>query len=415
MKNDKILNFLLAFFITLLIFNLFFPSKKQETSTTQEIVFKAASNSYTIPNLPVINITNNSNKTLSVDTCNDILISKDWIKIENILLTAPKFCTKLNIKTKESKNINFEPISKIFSLTWEYDFKLKINNKEYSQKIIQEEKWFFNNFFSTLFYAPVYNLFVLLISNIPWHSLGLAIIFITLIIRLIILVPQHHILVNGRKMQAIQPKIKEIQEKYKWDQAKIWMELLELYKKEKVNPMWSCFPLLLQLPLLIVLYWIISWITSAANYYYLYSPLKDFDIASINSNFLWLNLIKQEWKSWLILAILIWVAQFIQIKMSLSFTQKKKDHGKIVEKEVKVDDPVSEFMPDPNIMNAFMLWWMPTMLAFSSYFFPSWVGIYWLIWTLFTLVQQYVVNKMTDKKDLKTKEWHEIIVKWNKS
>jgi membrane protein insertase Oxa1/YidC/SpoIIIJ len=63
------------------------------------------------------------------------------------------------------------------------------------------------------------------------------------------------------------------------------MELLELYKKEKVNPVGSCLPLLLQFPLLIVLYWVISGIASISNYYYLYSPLAGFDITKINSNF----------------------------------------------------------------------------------------------------------------------------------
>jgi hypothetical protein len=42
--------------------------------------------------------------------------------------------------------------------------------------------------------------------------------------------------------------------------------------------------------------------------------------------------------------------------MSLTVHQKKKDHGKIVEKDVKIDDPISEFMPDPAMMNGFMLW-----------------------------------------------------------
>lgn len=411
MKNDKILNLLIAFFLTLIVFNLFLPKNKTEVVKTW-IELNAIKKDYTIPNIPEIQIVNNSDKTINFDSCKNLSIQKDWVKIENISSTSPKFCVKAAIESKQTYKINLESISKLFTISWNYDFILT-KDKEYRVSTVESDKWFFNNFFSTLFFAPVYNLFVLIISNIPGHNLWLSIILITILIRLLVLVPQHRIMLNSKKMQAIQPKIKEIQEKYKWDQAKIWMELLEIYKREKVNPMWSCLPLLIQMPILIVLYWIIIWVTSSANYYYLYWNLSSFDISKINPNFLWLNLIKQEWKSGLILAVLIGFFQWWQIKMSLTVHEKKKNHWKIIEKDVKVDDPISEFMPDPNIMNAFMLWGMPVMLAFSSYFFPSWVWIYWLIGTIFTLVQQFVVNKIWDKK-IVTKEGHEIIVKNDK-
>lgn len=54
-------------------------------------------------------------------------------------------------------------------------------------------------------------------------------------------------------------------------------------------------------------------------------------------------------------------------------------------------------MPDPSVMNAFMLWGMPIMIAVSTYFFPAGVGIYWFIGTVFMLLQQLVVNKMSEK------------------
>ena len=92
-------------------------------------------------------------------------------------------------------------------------------------------------------------------------------------------------------MQAIQPKIKELQEKYKGDQAKIGMELMNLYKSEQVNPLGSCLPLLIQMPLLIVLYWVVLGITETSNYYYLYPFLADFDISKIDTVFLGIHLL----------------------------------------------------------------------------------------------------------------------------
>ena len=71
---------------------------------------------------------------------------------------------------------------------------------------------------------------------------------------------------------------------------------------------------------------------------------------------------------------------------------------KILEKKDGKYEEAPSMMPDPSVMNAFMLWGMPLMIASSTYFFPAGVGIYWLIGTLFMLVQQLVVNKISLKK-----------------
>lgn len=92
---------------------------------------------------------------------------------------------------------------------------------------------------------------------LPGHELGWAIVIITIIIRLILLVPQNRMLENSKKMAELNPKIKAIQEEYKDDRAVLGMKLMELYKEEKISPMGSCLPLLIQLPILMALYWII--------------------------------------------------------------------------------------------------------------------------------------------------------------
>jgi YidC/Oxa1 family membrane protein insertase len=69
------------------------------------------------------------------------------------------------------------------------------------------------------------------------YSLGWGIIIITIIVRLLILWPQHKMMISQKKLQAIQPKIKDIQTKYKGQQAILGQKLMALYKEEKVNPM----------------------------------------------------------------------------------------------------------------------------------------------------------------------------------
>gem|GEM_PF-2222899 len=99
MNKDKLLNFAIAFLITVLIFN-FFSSKKETTIVSNTIIFKSASDNYTIPNIPNIEITNNLDKLISINTCKNLTIRKDGAKIENIEKSFPKFCTNLDVLVK---------------------------------------------------------------------------------------------------------------------------------------------------------------------------------------------------------------------------------------------------------------------------------------------------------------------------
>lgn len=70
--------------------------------------------------------------------------------------------------------------------------------------------------------------------------------------------PQQHMLESQKKLQKIQPKIKAIQIEFKDDKALLGQKIMELYKNEGVNPMGSCLPLVIQMPILIGLYWVVS-------------------------------------------------------------------------------------------------------------------------------------------------------------
>ncbi len=157
------------------------------------------------------------------------------------------------------------------------------------------------------------------------------------------------------------------------------------------------------MPLLIVLYWVVLGITDFSNYYYLYPVLSSFDIAKINTEFFGIHLLSIGGVTGIILALTVGAAQWLQIKLSLpkedDVKKLEKMEKKIIEKkDGKYTESEPSFMPDPSVMNKFMLWGMPVMIAVSTYFFPAGVGIYWLIGTLFMLAQQIVVNKMSTKK-----------------
>jgi len=105
-----------------------------------------------------------------------------------------------------------------------------------------------------IFYRPILNALIALYNVIPGHDMGVAIILLTIAVRLLLLPLTLQMLRSQRAMQTIQPKVKAIQEMYKSDKARQSKELMALYSAEKVNPMASCLPLLIQLPIFIALY-----------------------------------------------------------------------------------------------------------------------------------------------------------------
>jgi YidC/Oxa1 family membrane protein insertase len=168
--------------------------------------------------------------------------------------------------------------------------------------------------------------------------------------------------------------------------------MMELYKTEKVNPMWSCGFLLIQMPILLVIYNVILYIEDSSNHYYLYSVLKNFEFSSISFSFYNIDLLWKAWIVWIGLWLTVWILQFIQIKLSQKFTPVVKKDSVVLEKKKGATD-YSSMMPDPEVMQKFMLYWMPVMVAVFTYNFPAGLWLYWGISTLFMIFQQLIVNK----------------------
>lgn len=384
----KILDILIIVLLTILVVNLF--SDNNEKNLTWNVLIEASDSSYTIPASVWLNIKNNSAETVKINTCENIKVSFAWSDVK----FNDDFCKDIEVVSWNSYSIDYNKYYDLFTETWKYQFNISLGDKNYIDQFEIENRGSITKLFIALFYAPAYNLLAYLITLFSW-AFGWAIVMITVIIRLILLYPQHKMMVSQRKLQAIQPKIKEIQKQFKWNQQMLGMKLMELYKKEKVNPMWSCGFLLIQMPILIVLYHIILSIKDPANTFHLYGFLASFDLSIVTYDFFGLDLLKAWGIEWAILAIIVAVLQFFQIKLSLDF--KKSDNKWIVLEKKKWDDKYSQFMPDPEMMNKFMLYGMPAMVLVFTYTLFAWVGIYWWISTLFMLVQQIFVNKILKK------------------
>ena len=227
--------------------------------------------------------------------------------------------------------------------------------------------------FNTVLYQPLLNGLILLYQYIPGHDFGIAIIAITLIMRLLLYPSSIRGVRSQKALADLQPKIQEIQKEYKDDKNKQTKLLMELYKKEKINPFSGCLPLLLQLPILIALYQVfLRGLQPESLTQSLYSFVSHPGII----NFSFLGLINLA-ESNIFLALLAGIFQFYQLKIS---TAQKG----IIKKEATGFSKT---------MQQQMLYFFPIFTVFIIWKLGSVIGLYWIVSILFSIGEQYIVRK----------------------
>lgn len=184
-----------------------------------------------------------------------------------------------------------------------------------------------------------------------WPSYGLAIILLTIAIKMILYPLTVKQVRSMKAMQNIAPKMKEIQEKYKDNKEKQQKEVANLYKEAGVNPLAGCLPLLVQMPFFISIFFVI----------------KGFHYES-NPSFLWISNLAQENPSdpYLILPALAAITTYITSKQT---------------------------MTDNSQQNKAMLFVMPIMIGWFSYQFPAGLALYWVVSNFVQVIQQWWLNR----------------------
>ena len=109
------------------------------------------------------------------------------------------------------------------------------------------------DFFHVTIYQPLYNILVFLYNVVPGKDFGVSIILLTIFLRIALIPIYKKQLESQKKMQELQPKIKELQEKVK-DKEQQTRQMMELYKEHKTNPFSGCFPLVVQMVILITIF-----------------------------------------------------------------------------------------------------------------------------------------------------------------
>src|SRR3989344_1552529 len=113
-----------------------------------------------------------------------------------------------------------------------------------------------STFFHAVFYNPIYNALVALVALVPGSDVGIAVILLTVGIRLVLLPFSLSAARTQLAMKTLEPKIKELKEKHKGDKEKEALETLALYRAEQVNPFASILTVFIQIPVLLALYWV---------------------------------------------------------------------------------------------------------------------------------------------------------------
>ncbi|MEJ0021642.1 MAG: YidC/Oxa1 family membrane protein insertase [Candidatus Doudnabacteria bacterium] len=224
--------------------------------------------------------------------------------------------------------------------------------------------------FNSLLVYPLLNLLVFFYHYIP--DIGVVIILLTVLIRLVLLPSFHKSLKQQKALAELQPKMNEIKEKYKDDKEAQAKATMELYQVHKVNPLSSCLPLLIQLPILIALYQVfiksLSGKTLVGLYSFVHAP------QSINPIFLhFLNLAHTN----VVMAFLAGILQYFQSRLMLPKTRS--------------DDPTARMLAYQT------MYFLPAVTILLGIRFPAGLTLYWVVTTLFGIGQQYYILRKEAK------------------
>ena len=241
--------------------------------------------------------------------------------------------------------------------------------------------------FNELVYKPIYNLLIFTYDVLPFADFGIAIIILTIIVKFLLIPISRKQIESQKKMNDLQPKIKELQNKYKNDKQKQSQALMQLYKEAKTNPFSGCLPLIVQLVFLIAIYRVLFNISNAGLivedaglYAFVKNPgsINPMFLGIINlSSVINLNQIALRDAPQILLVVLAALSQFVQTKMMMQKKQKNISE--------KSSNDIAQ------VMSKQMLFLGPLLTLFIGIKFPAGLSLYWLVSTLFMIIQQYFI------------------------
>ena len=232
------------------------------------------------------------------------------------------------------------------------------------------------NIFSIIFYIPLYNALIFCINFLSFHNAGLAVIVLTIIIRIILFPLSRQAIKTQLQMKLVEPELKKIREtvKDKQEQAK---RIMQVYKESDINPFASIILLIIQLPILIALYQVfrssLPKVTTSILYPFITAP------SIVYMSFLGISLSSGS----VILAIITVITQFIQLQLSLPKVEKSKERS---------------FQNDLAYnMNVQMKYIFP-LIIFPIAYISSVLALYLITTNIFMILQELFVRRRLAEK-----------------
>ena len=237
--------------------------------------------------------------------------------------------------------------------------------------------------FTTFIFQPILNLLIWLYNVLPGNDMGLAIIALTVIVKLVLYPFTAAQIKQQRALQDVQPKIDEVRKRLKDDKDAQAKELMDLYKREKVNPASSCLPLLIQLPIFIGLFHALRDGLASKSLNLLYPFVAN--PGTINN--LMFGVVDLS-KSNVVLAVLAGAVQFWQSwQMFRKPSPTSPPPPEVKGSEGAKDEGMAA------IMNKQMMYVMPIVTVFIGLSFPGGLALYWLVMSLLMVAQQAIFLK----------------------
>lgn len=265
-----------------------------------------------------------------------------------------------------------------------------------------------------------------------FNNYGVAIIVFSIILRIILIPITIKQQKSLKKSAALQEEMKEIQRKYKNNPEKLNQETIDLYKREKMSPFAGCFSSIIQLVIILAVFWLVSQPltymkrldASIINEYktqlqqegtnQTYAEIAiinrfgaEDERVRLNMEFLGLDLSKvpssnmNDWTVYIIPALYV-ISSIVSIKLTNSFNKKKKEQKKAITdgKDLQVQEEPNE-LEAMEAMNKNMMYMMPLMSVFIAFIAPLGLALYWFVSNVLMIVEKVIIEIIMKHKEEK--------------
>lgn len=231
-----------------------------------------------------------------------------------------------------------------------------------------------SSFFYNVFYQPLVNALAFIVAIMPGHDLGLAIIAMTILVRAILMPFTHKALFTQQKVRELEPHIAKIKEDFKDKKEEQARKIMELYRQHGVNPFSGFLMLLIQLPLLIALYWVFSKdLNQIAGDLYSFVSFPD------KVNIVFLGILDLTQRS-IVLAFAAGLTQYIQGWLAMPPSSAKATEGK--------QEPSMATM-----MQTQMRFVFPVLIVIIGLQFSAALSLYWTVMNIFAIIHEWWIRQ----------------------